>query len=842
MTRLLDAGAPPSGPPHPAAGARSASGRLSRRDRPAIVGLDCLFPDADGIEPFWDNVLGRRCSLRRVGDRYVPPAQRDLVPDLLGAPMPAPSVRPQSFRLPPSTVRQLDVRVLPMLHLIGRVLDAAPPVRRESTLLILCSQKAVQPDGALGYVDRRLKLLSIFDELRAPGAVGGGAAAALDRVREAFVARYDARFPAPGFDAFLGESSSLMASLASKVFGLGGGLIALDATCASAVPALQVARDRLASGQNDAALIVALSPELVPSRLHYFSPTIFSPSAVLPFDAAADGTAAGEGIGAVLLKRVGDAEDAGDPVFAVVRGTGFSSDDAGSGFVTPQGEGQVRALRQAYHEAEIEPERIRLVEGHGTGTARGDLVELESLATVFAGQGAPDRRTALGSVKGNIGHLLEAAGMAGLLKTACALSRGVLPPTVFRRPRAELGDRLPRFALLDRPRPWPDGADGARFAAVSAFGFGGINGHLILESHPTTAGPLEAHRPAPTSVPAAPGRTETGTMALETIPTEAGASPPAPRAAVPAASEIEAEVMRIVAGCTGYELSELRPDQDLDADLGIDSLKHVELLLHIGKRFDLAPGEDDQITDYPTIGHLARLVAGRLEAPPPGPALTWPEPERTAPAPVAGPQTPEAPEAPEAPVLAAPAAPADAATLARAVDAVADLRHYEPTWLGPHLRLRADLDLTEDERLALSRALDLPLDGAGDLTIGDLAGLLAPAPAPAPPVAAPAAGTRAAEWVLLYGTATPDDPDLVESLRRRLVASDAAVIAADLPGGSRRFAAVVDRAAPTWPADLAAALARPPSGPDGAESGVWWADAVPGTTPPARSTTASWTT
>lgn len=402
----------------------------SARDSLAIVGMDCLFPDAPTIARFWENVLTNHCSLRLLHDSSVTPSMRDQVEPLQGAPMPTLDLRAQQFRLLPNTIQKFDPRVLPMLRVIGNVLEGAPHVARESTLLILCSQKALPPAGAATYLQRRLEALALFQELLAAEDFD---VQTRQRLQSAYTLAYDARFPDPGFEGFLGESSSLMASLASKVFHLGGGLIALDATCASAIPALQLAWNSLYSGHCDAALVVAMSPEVLPARAKYLTSTIFTRDAVLPFDTYASGSAPGEGIGAVLVKRLGDAEAHGDAIQAVVRGIGFSSDDAGSGFVSPQKEGQVRAMRQAYRQARIEPEQVRLIEGHGTGTQKGDLTELHSLGVVFGDRALPPESRVLGSVKGNVGHMLEAAGMAGLMKACGALRSGLLPPTIFGR-------------------------------------------------------------------------------------------------------------------------------------------------------------------------------------------------------------------------------------------------------------------------------------------------------------------------------------------------------------------------------------------------------------------------
>ncbi|MDD5658290.1 MAG: acyltransferase domain-containing protein, partial [Elusimicrobia bacterium] len=204
---------------------------------------------------------------------------------------------------------------------------------------------------------------------------------------------------------------------------------------------------------------------------------------IRPFDAGADGTLLGEGLGMVVLKRLDDAERDGDRVYAVIKGVGSSSDGRGKSIYAPSAEGQAQALRAAYAAAGVEPSSVGLVEAHGTGTAAGDAAEVAALAEVFRrGAGRPGRWCALGSVKSQIGHAKAAAGAAGLIKAALSLHHKVLPPTIkVSRPNPVLADPDSPFYLNTEKRPWL--ADGPRRAAVSAMGFGGSNFHVVLEEH-----------------------------------------------------------------------------------------------------------------------------------------------------------------------------------------------------------------------------------------------------------------------------------------------------------------------------------------------------------------------
>ncbi|MCB1016365.1 MAG: acyltransferase domain-containing protein, partial [Acidimicrobiales bacterium] len=203
---------------------------------------------------------------------------------------------------------------------------------------------------------------------------------------------------------------------------------------------------------------------------------------IRPFDRSADGLLIGEGTGMVVLKRLADAERDGDRVYAVVRGTGVASDGRASSVMKPRVDGQLLALERAWRDAGVDPATVGLVEAHGTATPVGDEAELTTLGRFFGpadGRGPAGGRAVVGSVKSMIGHTMPAAGAAALIKAALAVHHGVLPPTLHvDEPHEALA--ATRFATLGAAEPWGEG-DGPRRAGVNAFGFGGINAHVVLE-------------------------------------------------------------------------------------------------------------------------------------------------------------------------------------------------------------------------------------------------------------------------------------------------------------------------------------------------------------------------
>ena len=290
--------------------------------------------------------------------------------------------------------------------------------------------------------------------------------------------------------------AGLPAGLLGQALGLGGGCFTLDAACASAFYAIKVACDQLEALEVDAVLTGgvsrpdALYTQMGFSQLHALSVRGIS----APFDASGDGLVVGEGAGLFVLKRLVDAEKDGDTIWGVIRGIGLSNDREGS-LLAPHSEGQLRAMRAAYHQAGWSPRELSLFECHATGTPRGDSVEVESLRRLLAEwpAGPHDVESAvIGSVKSNVGHLLTAAGAAGLLKTLLAFQHATLPPTAnFRSTAAGIDLSDGRIRVLSRPEPWlAPPAGGTRRAALSAFGFGGINAHLLLESYPGVATPV----------------------------------------------------------------------------------------------------------------------------------------------------------------------------------------------------------------------------------------------------------------------------------------------------------------------------------------------------------------
>ncbi|GGF69322.1 polyketide synthase [Paenibacillus albidus] len=283
------------------------------------------------------------------------------------------------------------------------------------------------------------------------------------------------------------SSKDFLSQLISYKLNLTGPSYTLYTACSTSLAAVHLACQGLLLGDCNLAVAGGVTLEQ-PGKSGYLyqEGTIYSKSGVCrPFDSRADGTIFGEGAGAVVLKRLSEAIDDGDHIYAVIKGSSSNNDGRRKvGFAAPSLEGQKEVIRSAWNLADIEPDTIGYIETHGTGTKVGDPIEFTALQQVF---GQEDKRRPIGSVKGNIGHLHAAAGIAGLIKTALSLEREMIPPTAnYAAPNPLLEMEKSAFYLTGEPVAWPRGKVPRR-AGISSFGVGGTNVHLILEEPPIRA-------------------------------------------------------------------------------------------------------------------------------------------------------------------------------------------------------------------------------------------------------------------------------------------------------------------------------------------------------------------
>ncbi|CAH2031277.1 type I polyketide synthase [Trichlorobacter ammonificans] len=452
----------------------------------AIIGIGCLFPKADNVAAYWSLIENGTDAITEVPPShwsladYYDPDQKS--PDRTygnrGGFLSTLDFNPMEFNIPPNALEAIDTSQLLGLVAAGRALkDAGYGPGREydksrvSVILgVTGTLELVIPLGArLGHpVWRKALKEAGVDEAVAEDVV--------QRIADSYVPWQENSFP--------GLLGNVVAGRISKQYDLGGTNCVVDAACASSLSAVHLAALELASGTSDMVITGG-----VDTFNDIFMYTCFSKTPALsptgnakPFDGSADGTILGEGLGIVVLKRLADAERDGDRIYAVIKGIGTSSDGKGDAIYAPSSAGQQKALQDAYRQAGVTPDSIGLVEAHGTGTKAGDVVESSALRAVYGEADTP--WCALGSVKSQIGHTKAAAGAAGLIKAALALHRRVLPPTIkVRTPLPEVTAQRSPFYLSTSKRPWLTRGTTPRRAAVSAFGFGGSNFHLVLEEY-----------------------------------------------------------------------------------------------------------------------------------------------------------------------------------------------------------------------------------------------------------------------------------------------------------------------------------------------------------------------
>ncbi|MEX0367047.1 MAG: SDR family NAD(P)-dependent oxidoreductase [Ruegeria sp.] len=294
-----------------------------------------------------------------------------------------------------------------------------------------------------------------------------------------------------GMQLMITNDKDYMATQVAYKLNLTGPAITVQTSCSTSLVAICLACQSLIEGSCDIALAGGVTVKVPQRRGYLFTPGgILSPDGhCRPFDAAAQGTIVGSGVGLVVLKRLDAALRDGDRIRAVIRGFGHNNDGANKvSYAAPSAEGQARAIETAYDMAGVEPRSVGYIEAHGTATMLGDPIEVSALTRVFRRQ-TPDRQfCALGSIKGNVGHLSCAAGAAGLIKAALVVERGEIPPNAHFNVPAPGIDFASGPFYVNRDLTFWNGNGGPRRAGVSSFGVGGTNAHVILEEPPRQAG------------------------------------------------------------------------------------------------------------------------------------------------------------------------------------------------------------------------------------------------------------------------------------------------------------------------------------------------------------------
>ncbi len=692
----------------------------------AIIGLGGVFPDANNIQEFWRNITSGKYSIREVpegrwskeffysDDRNAP----DKSYSKIGGFINDPEFDSKSFRIPPSVASSMDLAQRVSLVAVREALQDAgyfngKPFDKGRCAVIVGNSQGGENTHRYAY---RLALPMILAKLEKDPQWASLPPPQRRQITDNISKQFLGDLPEITGGSMPGELPNVIAGRIANVFDLSGPNFVCDAACAASLAAVHTSVLGLMAGEFDMVVTGGVDRGMdADSYIKFCKVGALSSEISAPFDKRASGFVMGEGAGFLVMKRLSDAVRDGDKVYAVLRGVGASSDGAGRGITAPSPAGQRKAIERTYRMAKnVDPRTITLVECHGTSTPLGDATETTVLKEWFNEHGSQPHSVAVGSVKSQIGHLKSAAGAAGLIKMTLALHNKTLPPSInFESPAdgTGLGEGSPLF-VNTKARPWNPPAGMPRRAAVSAFGFGGTNFHVVVEEYNPASGG-SAYIPK-----------DAGHM---TIPVSSTVAVAAPAAAAPVASApvqaaaatisaattvdktaIETAVIEVLADQTGYEKEDLGRTLDLEADLGIDTVKQAEVFAALRERYSLEKDPNLKLRDYPTVEKIVDYLASRLA----GTGTVTAAPVVSAPA-VSTPSVSALKVTAEpAPAHAAPvAAPATAKAVDKAaieqkvIEVLADQTGYEKEDLGRTLDLEADLGIDTVKQAEVFAAL-----------------------------------------------------------------------------------------------------------------------------------------
>jgi acyl transferase domain-containing protein/enoyl-CoA hydratase/carnithine racemase/acyl carrier protein len=445
--------------PAPRVKSRNRSRARQSESKIAIIGMSGRYPQADNLQQLWDNLVHGRNSIVEVpssrwdAHRYYDPdpSKKDKANSRwLGAMDDVECFDPLFFRISPQEADYID------------------PHHR---LFLQESYRAFEDAGYSGSVLANKKC----------GVYLG--------ISSNEYALRLARNGILGDSPVTSNHTAIAAARIAYYLNLKGPAIAVDTACSSSLVAIHLACQALLSGETDMALAGGVSVWLTPES--YLAMTqagmLSAVGQCQAFDDSADGIVVGDGVGAVVLKRLEDAEADGDFIYGVILGSGINQDGRTNGITAPSISSQIELERSIYEKYGIDPATVSYVEAHGTGTPLGDPIELEALATVFQEKTARKNFCAVGSIKSNIGHTTSAAGVAGVHKVLLSLRHRTLVPTLHvKRENSRFDFSNSPFYVSRETQEWKAPEGSLRRAAVSSFGFSGTNAHLVIEEYPMT--------------------------------------------------------------------------------------------------------------------------------------------------------------------------------------------------------------------------------------------------------------------------------------------------------------------------------------------------------------------
>ena len=429
-----------------------------RPDEIAVIGMACRFPGAKNIDEFWRNLRDGVESISFFADDELLDA--GVNPGVLSAP---------NYVKARATLDDIEMFDGSFFGFVPREAEVMDPQQR---IFLETAWEALENAG--------------YDSEKYQGSIGVYAGTSLSRYMFRFFSNPEVMRFVGDYRAIIANDKDHLATLTSYKLNLTGPSISVQTACSTSLVAVHLACQSLLRGECDAALAGGVSVN-VPQKTGYFYEEggILSPDGhCRTFDAKAQGTISGSGVGVVILKRLNDALEDGDCIEAVIKSSAVNNDGAVKvGYTAPSVDGQAEVITEAIEMAGVNAESITYVEGHGTATPLGDPIEVAALTKVFRSHTSKNGFCGLGSVKSNFGHLDAAAGVAGLIKTVLALKHKQIPASLhFEDPNPQIDFVDSPFYVNTRHSEWS--AEFPRRACVSSFGIGGTNAHAVLEESP----------------------------------------------------------------------------------------------------------------------------------------------------------------------------------------------------------------------------------------------------------------------------------------------------------------------------------------------------------------------
>ncbi|MBT3955439.1 MAG: SDR family oxidoreductase [Elusimicrobiaceae bacterium] len=465
----------------------------------AIIGIGAIMPGALSKQEFWQNITAGKSSITEVPKTHWDPAlfydpdhkAKDKTYSKIGGFIQGFQFNSLKYRIPPQIAKQMDtVQCLAietsMMALEDSGYDKKEFDRTRTAVIIGNAMGGIKQEYSNTRINREL----YYDMIKKTPSFSKLDQATQDAIINETEVKVDEFFPPITEDTMPGELANVIAGRVANVLNVNGTNFTVDAACATSIAAADQAINGLRMGNYDMVICGGVDQMMSAAAFIKFSKIgALSADGSYAFDARANGFVMAEGAGMMILKRLSDAQRDGDNIYCTIRAIGASSDGKGKGITAPNPKGQKFAVEKCFEQLDYSPADVQLMEAHGTATKVGDKVEVDTLNETFGKEAQPGSIW-LGSVKSQIGHAKAAAGVAAMIKVACAIKEKTLPPSInFETPNPNIDWSTTPFKVITKAQSWETG-DKLRRGNISSFGFGGTNFHAALEEYNPNMKPI----------------------------------------------------------------------------------------------------------------------------------------------------------------------------------------------------------------------------------------------------------------------------------------------------------------------------------------------------------------